>query len=79
MRHPADGIEDRRELGLLPAVTGGYQQVGEPRRDQIGDRGGGQPSQPFGLLRAVAQRGDELGADGAGGRDVVMARRYYTF
>ena len=29
VRHPADGVEDRREIGLHAAVAGGHEQLGE--------------------------------------------------
>jgi hypothetical protein len=30
MRHPADGIEDGRKVGLYAAVANGHEQFGEP-------------------------------------------------
>ena len=58
--HPPDGVQDRREVGLLTAVTGRQQQVGQPAGAEVGDSGGRQPAQFLGLGRPVGQRGKEL-------------------
>ena len=70
--HPPDGVQDLREVGLLTAVTGGQQQVGQTAGTEVGDSGGRQPPQFFGLGRPVGQRGKELVGQHARGR-------YHTF
>ena len=63
MGHAADGVEDRREVGLLAAEARGNQQFGEPRRGQLCDGLVGQPTEVFGFTSACGQTGDELVRD----------------
>ena len=69
VRHPPNGIQDRREFGLSAAEPGWHQQFGEtgPTRSATGV--GRQPAYPLGFLRAFGQPGDELGGNGRAGRD----------
>ena len=69
MRHPPNGVKDRREFGLYAAEPGRHQQFGETGLDEIGDGVGRQPAYPLGFLRAFCQPGYELGGYGRAGRD----------
>ena len=68
VRHPADRIQNRGPRRLNAAVARGDEQFGELRCDEVVDGGAGQPAQFLGLLRALCQLFDELGADVRRGR-----------
>lgn len=59
MREPPDRVEKGRKGGLLSSVSDRNQQIGETGRQQVPDRGLGQPAQRFGVGGPVGERGDE--------------------